>query len=123
MCDQALVALATLEDVAMNGFQLTFFTEQSTNYQHLPLGEWLVDFAKRQGVLGATLVSGTEGLDHLGHLHTAHFLSGADHPVTVTISTDEIGCDRLLEALAKESFSLSYIKLPIEYGRVGQAKN
>ncbi|MBW4971652.1 DUF190 domain-containing protein, partial [Croceibacter atlanticus] len=55
----------------MNGFQLTFFTEQSTNYQHLPLGEWLVEFAKREGALGATLVSGTEGLDHLGHLHTA----------------------------------------------------
>lgn len=71
----------------MNGFQLTFFTEQSTNYQHLPLGEWLVEFAKREGALGATLVSGTEGLDHLGHLHTAHFLGGADHPVTVTIST------------------------------------
>jgi PII-like signaling protein len=107
----------------MNGFQLTFFTEQSTRYQHLPLGEWLVDFAKRQGVLGATLVSGTEGLDHLGHLHTAHFLSGSDHPVMVTISTDEPGCDRLLEALARESISLGYLKLPIEYGRVGQTEN
>ncbi len=107
----------------MNGFQLTFFTEQSTHYQHLPLGEWLVEFAKQEGVLGATLVSGTEGLDHLGHLHAAHFLSGADHPVVVTISTDELGCKKLLEALAKESISLSYLKLPIEYGRVGQAEN
>lgn len=107
----------------MNGFQLTFFTEQSTHYQHLPLGEWLVEFAKREGVLGATLVSGTEGLDHLGHLHAAHFLSGADHPVAVTISTDELGCEKLLEALAKESISLSYLKFPIEYGRVGQAEN
>lgn len=107
----------------MKGFQLTFFTEQSIQYQHLPLGEWLMEFAKREGVLGATLVSGTEGLDHLGHLHVAHFLSGADHPVMVTISTDEDGCGKLLDALAKESISLSYLKLPIEYGRVGRAKN
>ncbi|QXZ14642.1 DUF190 domain-containing protein [Pseudomonas sp. AO-1] len=105
----------------MKGYQLTFFTEQNARHQHKPMGEWLLDFAKQQGALGGTLVTGAEGFDQAGHFHSAHFFELADQPIAVTVSMDEKGCQRLLTALAQEHVDVAYVKVPVEYGRIGAA--
>ena len=46
----------------MQGFQVTFFTQQDRRHGSLPLGEWLLQETRRLGVAGATLVAATEGL-------------------------------------------------------------
>ena len=38
----------------------------------------------------------------------------------MTVSVDEAACRRLLDALAQEDVSLTYLKIPVEYGRVGR---
>lgn len=35
----------------MNGYQLTFFTQQNRQHNHVPLGEWLVQAVMRNWVL------------------------------------------------------------------------
>ncbi|GAA4331459.1 DUF190 domain-containing protein [Pigmentiphaga soli] len=104
----------------MQGYQLTFFTRQDRRHGREPLGEWLLKFAKSHGAAGGTLVGGAEGFDHAGLFHSAHFFELADQPMAVTVSVDEAACQGLLAALAQEDIDLSYVKVPIEYGRIGK---
>jgi len=104
----------------MQGYQLTFFTAQDRRVGHMPIGEWLLQFAKAHGAIAGTLVSGAEGFDHAGRFHSAHFFELADQPLAVTVSVDDGVCQRLMDALAQEEVDLTYVKVPIEYGRVGR---
>lgn len=105
----------------MQGYQLTFFTEQSRRHAHQPISEWLLKFAEHHGARGGTLMSGAEGFDHAGRFHSAHFFEMADQPLAITVSVDEAVCQRLLDALAEENIDLAYVKVPVEFGRVGRA--
>ncbi|CAB3731434.1 DUF190 domain-containing protein [Castellaniella hirudinis] len=105
----------------MKGYQLTFFTEQDRRHGHTPIGEWLLKLAKDNGAAGGTLVGGGDGFDHLGRFHSAHFFELADQPLAITVSVDDAACQRLMDALAQEEINLTYVKVPIEYGRVGKA--
>ena len=78
-------------------------------------------FAKEQGAAGGTLVGAAEGFDHAGRFHSAHFFELADQPLAITVSVDEAACQRLMDALAQEDINLTYVKVPVEYGRVGKA--
>jgi PII-like signaling protein len=105
----------------MQGYQLTFFTQQECRHEHEPMGEWLLKFAKQQGAAGATLINAAEGFGHRGLFHSAHFFEMADQPLAVMVSVDERTRQRLLDALAEENINLTYVKVPVEYGRVGKA--
>jgi len=107
----------------MQGYQLTFFTEQERRHLHKPMGEWLLRFAQQHGAVGGTVMAGAQGFDHLGHIHSAHFFELADQPIAVTVSIDEAACQRLMEALAQEAIDVAYVKVPIEFGRIGVAAN
>lgn len=48
----------------MKGYQLTFFTQQKRQHNHLPLGEWLLQAATKLDIGGATLIVTTEGFGH-----------------------------------------------------------
>ena len=103
----------------MDGYQLTFFTEQEQRHGHTPMGDWLMQFVREQGALGAMLVGGAEGFGRSGQLHSTHFFELGEQPVAVMVSVDQAGCDRLMAALAREPIDLSYVKVPVVYGRVG----
>lgn len=104
----------------MQGYQLTFFTAQDRRHGHRPLGEWLLEFARQHGAAGGTLVGAAEGFDHAGRFHSAHFFELADQPLAVTVSVDEAACRSLMEALAREDIELTYVKVPVEFGRIGR---
>lgn len=52
----------------MQGYQLTFFTQQDRKHGHLPLGEWLVQEARKLDIGGATLIAASEGFAALSPL-------------------------------------------------------
>lgn len=104
----------------MKGYQLTFFTAQDRRHGRTPIGEWLLDFAKQHGAAGGTLVGAAAGFDHGGHFHSAHFFELADQPLAVTVSVDESSCQNFMTALDQEEIDLSYVKVPVEFGRVGK---
>jgi len=103
----------------MKGYQLTFFTEANRKHEHTPICEWLLKFAKEHGAIAGTLMGGTEGFDHHGRMHSVHFFEMVDQPLAVTISVEEAACERLMEALEKEPVNLSYVKVAVEFGRIG----
>lgn len=100
----------------MQGYQLTFFTTQDRRHGGLPLGEWLLQEARKLGVPGATLVAAAEGFGRDGKLHAAHFIELADQPVEVTMALGAPEVDRLFERLRDERVRVFYVKAPIEFG-------
>ncbi len=105
----------------MDGFHLTFFTEQSRRHHGRPVGDWLVRLAQEMGLRGATLVAASEGFGADRRLHSAHFFELADQPqaVWITVSADE--SERLFERLRAEGVRLFYVKVPVEFGVLGDA--
>ncbi|WP_137935711.1 DUF190 domain-containing protein [Chitinivorax sp. B] len=104
----------------MEGYQLTFFTQQDHRHSGQPLGEWLVQTARQLGVGGATLILAAEGFGRHGRLHAAHFFELPDQPVEVTMAVSEGEAQRLFQRLRDEQVNVFYIKVPIEYGVIGE---
>lgn len=105
----------------MNGFQVTFFTQQDRRNHGLPLADWLLKTARDLGVAGGTVIAATEGLGHDRRLHAAHFFELADQPVEITFVLSEAELNALFAVLATENIRLFYTKVPVEYGVVGTA--
>ena len=104
----------------MQGFQLTFFTQQDRKHGCLPLGDWLVDEARKLGVGGATLIAATEGFGHGHKLHSAHFFELADQPIEVTMALSAEDTERLFQRLREEKINVFYVKTTIEFGMTGE---
>lgn len=105
----------------MQGFQITFFTQQDRKYKGGSLAEWLLECAHRQGVQTASLKAGSESYDSNGRFHSAHFFELADQPVEVEMVMDASTADKLLAALAQEDISVFYVKTAVEFGSIGRA--
>ena len=104
----------------MNGYQITFFTQQNRRHHGKPLGDWLVHLAQEMGLRGATLIAGSEGFGHHGRIHSAHFFELTDQPLEVLMAATEAEAERLFARLRAEGVSLFYVKMPVEFGTLGQ---
>lgn len=104
----------------MNGYQLTFFTQQDRKHDHMALGEWLVQAAQKLGIRGATLTVAVEGFGHDRKLHSAHFFELTDQPVEVTMAVNEQEAECMFTHLNQASINVFYVKIPIEFGMTGE---
>ncbi|HWK55142.1 MAG TPA: DUF190 domain-containing protein [Hyphomicrobiales bacterium] len=104
----------------MNGYQITFFTQQDRRHAGKSLADWLIHLAAEMGLHGATLIPGSEGVGHDRRFHSAHFLELADQPLQVVmiVSTEE--ADRLFARLRTEGVRLFYVKVPAQFGMLGE---
>lgn len=105
----------------MHGYQLTFFTQQSRKHNGLPLGEWLLQEARKLGIRGATLTAANQGFGHDGKLHSAHFFELSDQPIEVIMALSEADADRMFARLHEERINVFFVKTPIEYGMSGES--
>jgi PII-like signaling protein len=103
----------------MNGYQITFYTQQDRRIHGVPVGEWLIELTKELGLHGATLQAATEGFGRSGTVHSAHFVELADQPIEVVTIVTGDEADRLLARLRAEDLSLFYVKVPVEFGTLG----
>ena len=101
----------------MQGYQLTFITQQDRRHHGRPLAEWLLEECRRLGIGGATLIPAAEGYGRHRKIHSARFIELADQPVEVTMAVDIAECERVFELLRREGVDLFYIKAPIEFGK------
>ena len=104
----------------MNGYQLTFFTQQNRRHGKLPLHEWLMQLAKALGIGGSTSLVAAEGYGRSGRLHSMHFFELADQPIEITMAATTEQSEALFERLAQEDVRIFYVKVPVEFGTVGK---
>lgn len=105
----------------MNGYQITFFTQQDRRHHGKPMADWLVHLAQELGMHGATMVAATEGFGRHGRIHSARFFDLSDQPLEVTMVATEEETARLFERLRAEGVSLFYAKTAVEFGKTGAA--
>jgi len=103
----------------VNGFQLTFFTQQDHRHRGKALAHWLVEEARAMGIGGATLIAASEGFGHHRRLHHAHLSHFADQPQEVVMAVTVEEADRLFARLAAEKIKVFYSKTPVEFGTLG----
>jgi uncharacterized protein len=103
----------------MNGYQITFLTQQDRRHNGKSLADWLVRLAKELGLRGATLIPASEGFGHQGRIHSAHFFELTDQPLEVLMAVTEDEAERLFARLRTEGVSLFYVKTPVEFGTLG----
>lgn len=104
----------------MQGFQVTFFTEEGRHHGHQPVHAWLAEVAKSIGITGATTTLGMQGIGRDGRLHSAHFFELTDQPVEVTMALTPPQCAALFERLEAEQANVFYVKAPVEFGVLGK---
>lgn len=104
----------------MKGFQLEFFMEQNKRHGHHALYDWLLETARSHGIGGCTVFMGALGYGHHRRIHSAHFFELADQPVQVTMVVTEEEADRLFALLKEEKVHMVYVKLPVEFGTLGE---
>jgi uncharacterized protein len=103
----------------MNGYQITFFTQQNHRHHGKSVGDWLVHLAREMDLRGATLIPGSEGFGHHGRIHSVHFFELTDQPLEVLVAATEAETERLFARLRAEGVSLFYVKTPVEFGMLG----
>jgi len=104
----------------MQGYQITFFTQQDRRQEGRPLADWLVETARSLGVRGATVLLAAEGFGHHRRIHSARFFELADQPVEVTMVASVEETERLFAHLRAHRVHLFYARTPVEFGTVGE---
>src|SRR5439155_27375813 len=107
---------------SVQGYQLTFFTQQGHQHCGKPLAHWLVEEARKMGIGGATLVPASEGFGHHRRIHSARFVELADQPLEVIMAVTTEESDQLFAKLRAEKIKLFYTRMPVEFGTTGAAE-
>jgi PII-like signaling protein len=119
MTHEGSQSASPMED-SMNGFQLTFYTEQNKRHGHRTICEWLLHEVKALGIGGATVISGSEGIGHAGAHHAAHMLRLNDQPLQIIVAVTDEEAQRLLDIVRAERVHVFYTRSPIEFGLLGE---
>jgi hypothetical protein len=86
-------------ELPKQGKLLRIFIGESDKHDGMPLYEWIVREARRQGLAGATVLRGLEGFGAHSRLHTAKILRlSADLPIVVEIVDSEDKIDAFLSS-------------------------
>jgi PII-like signaling protein len=104
----------------MDGYQISFFTQQDKRHHGKAMADWLVHLARDIGLRGSTIIPGSEGFGHHGRIHSAHFFELADQPLEVVMAVTADEADRLFDRLKAEGVHLFYVKTPVEFGILGE---
>lgn len=107
----------------MKGYQITFFTIEDHRHKGKPVGDWLVDVAKKMGLRGATRFKAAEGFGRHGRIHSAHFFELTDQPVEVVMAVSEEESRRLFERLRDEGVRVFYVRTPVDFGALGETSD
>lgn len=100
----------------MQGYQITFFTQQDRRHGGKPMAEWLLEQARALGISGATALVGSEGFGHHRRFHSWRFFELAEQPVEVTMAVTAEDADRLFTQLRQEKVQVFYVKSAVEFG-------
>ncbi len=103
----------------MQGFQISFYTEQNRRIEGKVPSEWLMHLAKELGITGVTTFAGIEGVGGDGRRHSVRFFELVDQPIEIMMAVTEAQATALFEKLNSTETRVFYIKIPIDYGELG----
>ena len=106
----------------MNGVYVKFYTEENRRHGHQLLHQWLVALSRELDLPGCSVFRAIGGFGHHHALQSALFceLQG-DLPVEIVFALSPAQEALLMQRLRDEGVELFYMRMPIEFGLLGQA--
>jgi uncharacterized protein len=107
----------------MQGYKLSFFTQQDRLVHGQSIAQWIIEAAKNLGVRGATMFAASEGFGHDQKLHSVHFFELNDQPLEVTLAVTPEEAESIFNLLKNNEIDVFYTLTPIEFGIVSERNN
>jgi PII-like signaling protein len=107
-----------------DGKLLRIFVGESDKHQGVPLHEWIVRRARKEGLAGATVLRGLEGFGAHSRLHTAKILRlSTDLPIVIEIVDTEEKIEAFLPSIdaAIGEGLLTIEKVEVRFYRSGRS--
>lgn len=103
----------------MKGIYLRFYMYEFEKHKGELLFQWLLEFAKQNGVPGGSAFKAIGGFGHAGSLHMEHFFESASNvPIEVTFVMEKAKSKEFLDLLKNEGVSLFWVESEVEFGRL-----
>ena len=105
----------------MKGIQLRIYTYESRRHGGLPVYEWLLEQARKQGIAGGSAFRAIAGFGRHGKLHEqAFFELAGEEPVLVEFIAGDAQAEGFLQLLRAELPDVFVVRVPVEYGPVDE---
>jgi len=104
----------------MQGYKLSFFTQQDRHVHGQSIAQWIIEAAQNIGVRGATMFAASEGFGHDHKLHSVHFFELSDQPLEVTLAVTPEEAESIFKLLKNNEIDVFYTLTPIEFGMVSE---
>ena len=105
----------------MNATHLRFYTYEIRKHGGIPVHEWLLERARKQGIPGGSAFRAMAGFGRHSTMHEQHFFELAgDVPVMVEFLVSEDQAKAFLALLRDEKIDLFYSRSPVQCGHVGE---
>jgi PII-like signaling protein len=106
----------------MNGVQLRIYAYENRRHGGLPVYEWLLEHAKKQGIPGGSAFRAIAGFGRQGRLHEQSFFELAgEEPVMVEFIASGEQAERFVQLLRAELPDVFVARSAVAYGRAGEA--
>ena len=101
----------------MKGTHLRFYTCENRRHDGKLLYEWLLEYARKQGIHGGSAFRAIAGFGRHGVINEQHFfeLAGQSTILVEFIVTQE-QADALLGLVHAEKLPVFHVRFPVEYG-------
>ncbi|GAA5009150.1 DUF190 domain-containing protein [Pseudoluteimonas lycopersici] len=104
----------------MKGVQLRIYTYEIRRHDGLPVYEWLLERARKQGIPGGSAFRAIAGFGRHGKLHEqAFFELAGEEPVLVEFIAGDEQAERFLQLLRTELPDVFVVRAAVEYGYAG----
>lgn len=101
----------------MKGVCIKLYTYEFKKHQNTVLYEWLLEFAKKNGIHGGSVFRAIAGFGRDGIIHEEHFFElGSNMPLEVSLTVSKEEAERFLKLLKAEGVDLFYCMYDVEYG-------
>ncbi|GAB4114963.1 MAG: DUF190 domain-containing protein [Sideroxydans sp.] len=101
----------------MQSVYLKFYLTEKQHHQGKQLYEWVLEYARAQGVPGGSVFRAVAGFGRHGQLHEETFFElGGELPLQVEFVLDSAQADSLLATLRAEKIKLPYVRYAVEAG-------
>lgn len=106
----------------MKGIHLRFYTYENRKHGAALVYEWLLEFARRQGIHGGSAFRAIAGFGRHGVMSEQHFFELAGQlTVLVEFIASEREADELLRIVREDGAHLFYARFPAEFGVIDEA--
>lgn len=101
----------------MNGVCLSLHTHEFQKHHGMVLYEWILEFAKKNGIEGGSAYRAIAGYGRHGKMYEEHFFELASNvPLQVTLISEKEKIHQFIEKLKLENIHLFYVISEVDYG-------